>query len=218
MIPVLIVPVLANADRLYQMLNTIDHEVRTLIVIDNGEVVSQHRLTETNRAYIGRRHLLRMPTNLGVASSWNLGIKATPFAPWWLVANFDVQWPMGSLDRFAAEAGPDRLLLSGGAPPWCVFAIGEQVVSQVGLFDEGLHPAYWEDIDYRRRCDLHGVTVVESDIDVWHANSSTLAAGYHDRNLETFAPNAERASLRAARGDLSSGEWSLEARRALSWD
>ena len=54
MIPVLIVPVLANADRLYQMLNTIDHEVRTLIVIDNGEVVSQHRLTETNRAYIGR--------------------------------------------------------------------------------------------------------------------------------------------------------------------
>lgn len=218
MIPVMIVPVLANADRLYEMLRTIDHEVRVLIVIDNGEVVSRHRLTEINRTHIGRRHLWHMPTNLGVATSWNLGIKATPFAPWWLVVNFDVLWLSGSLGRFAAEAGPDRLLLSGGAPPWCAFAIGEQVVSQVGLFDEGLHPAYWEDTDYRRRCDAHGIAVVESDIDVPHANSSTLAAGYHDRNLETFGPNAERASSRAAQGDMSSGEWSLEARRALSWD
>ena len=218
MIPVLIVPVLANADRLFEMLRTIDHEIGTLVVIDNGEVVSRHRLTEVSWVHVKHRYLWRMPANLGVASSWNLGIKATPFAPWWLIANFDVLWPAGSLARFAAEAGPDRLLLSGGAPPWCAFAIGEQIVSRVGLFDEGLHPAYWEDIDYRRRCDAHDVQVVESNIEVIHSNSSTLAAGYYHRNLDTFGPNADRAAQRAAQGDLTSGEWSLEARRALSWD
>ena len=217
-IPVLIVPVLADAERLYEMIRSINHPVDTLVVIDNGAPVSRHRLNELNRTHVGRRYLLQMPSNLGVATSWNLGIKATPFAPWWLVANFDVIWLIESLERFAAEAGPDRLLLSGGAPPWCAFAIGEQVVSKVGLFDEGLHPAYWEDIDYRRRCDALGVQVVESDIDVFHSNSSTLAAGYHRQNLRSFAPNAERATLRAARGDMSNGEWSLEARRALSWD
>lgn len=217
-IPVLVVPLLTDAERLYEMLRTVDYPVDTLVVIDNGAPVSRHRLTEINRTHIGRRHLLQMPSNLGVASSWNLGIKSTPFSPWWLVANFDVLWPAGSLERFALEAGSNRLLLSGGAPPWCAFAIGEQVVSKVGLFDEGLHPAYWEDIDYRRRCDALQVRVVESSIPVVHSNSSTLAAGYHQKNLRSFAPNAERASLRAARGDMSNGEWSLEARRALSWD
>lgn len=218
MIPVLIVPVLTDADRLFEMLRTIDHEVDTLVVIDNGSVVSRHRLTELSWRKIKHRTLLNLPSNLGVASSWNLGIKVTPFAPWWLVANFDVLWPAGSLGRFAAEAGPDRLLLSGGEPSWCAFALGDRVVSEVGLFDEGLHPAYWEDVDYRRRCDAAGVQVVESDIPVVHANSSTLAGGYHEHNLRTFHENAERASLRASTRDMSSGEWSLRARRALSWD
>ena len=218
MIPVLIVPVLTDADRLFEMLRTIDHEVDTLVVIDNGSVVSRHRLTELSWQYVKHRTLLHMPSNLGVPTSWNLGIKATPFAPWWLIANFDVLWPSGSLARFAAEADSDRLLLSGGAPPWCAFAVGDQIVSEVGLFDEGLHPAYWEDIDYRRRCDTLGVQVVESDIPVVHANSSTLASGYHRQNIRTFHVNAERASLRASRGDMSNGEWSLKARRALSWD
>ena len=218
MIPVLIVPILTDADRLFEMLRTIDHEVDTLVVIDNGSVVSRHRLTELSWRYVKHRTLLHMPSNLGVAGSWNLGIKATPFAPWWLIANYDVLWPAGSLGRFAAEANSGRLLLSGGAPPWCAFALGDEIVSQVGLFDEGLHPAYWEDIDYRRRCDAAGVAVVESDIPVVHANSSTLASGYHRQNLRTFHENAERASLRAAAGDMSSGEWSLRARRALSWD
>lgn len=218
MIPVLIVPILTDADRLFEMLQSIDHEVDTLVVIDNGCVVSRHRLTELSWQHVKHRTLLNMPSNLGVAGSWNLGIKATPFAPWWLVANFDVVWPAGSLARFAAESAPRRLLLSGAVPPWCAFAIGDRVVSEVGLFDEGLHPAYWEDIDYRRRCDALGVEVIESDIPVVHANSSTLATGYHRQNFRSFRPNAERTARRAAAGDMSSGEWSLEARRALSWD
>lgn len=217
-IPVLIVPVLTDADRLFEMLRTVDHEVDRLVVIDNGSVVSRHRLTELSWRNIKHRTLLHMPSNLGVATSWNLGIKATPFAPWWLVANFDVLWPSGSLEQFVDQAGRDRLLLGGGEPEWCAFAVGEQVVTRVGLFDEGLHPAYWEDIDYRRRCDALNIKVVRSSIPVVHSNSSTLAGGYYEHNARSFGPNAERAAQRAAAGDMSSGEWSLEARRALSWD
>jgi len=218
MIPVLVVPVLADSSRLFAMLRTVDVDVETLIVIDNGRTVSRHRLADTNREHIQKRFLLTMPSNLGVPSSWNLGIKSTPFAPWWLVVNFDVVWPGGSLGQFADQARGDRLVLSGGAPEWCAFAIGEGVVSSVGLFDEGIHPAYWEDVDYRRRCDAAGVVVVESKIPVIHSNSSTLAAGFHHKNAETFSRNAARAQARAASGDMSDGEWSLRARRVLSWD
>lgn len=200
------------------MLRTVDVDVETLIVVDNGGTVSRHELTQINRKYLRRTYLWKMPRNLGVPTSWNLGIKATPFSPWWLVANFDVLFPSGSLRRLVDAASPDRLVLSGGEPAWCTFAIGEAVVERVGLFDEGIHPAYWEDIDYQRRAQALGVEIVKSGVPVVHANSSSLAAGFHDRNAVSFGANAERAQARAAAGDMSSGEWSLRARRALSWD
>jgi GT2 family glycosyltransferase len=218
MIPVLIVPVLTDAARLFAMLDSIDYPVKTLVVIDNGAPVSSTKLTALNRQHIGRRYLWRMPSNLGVATSWNLGIKATPFAPWWLVANYDLTWPPGVLERFAAASSPERVAVSGEAAQWCAFTIGEQVIKRVGLFDEGIHPAYWEDLDYERRCTAQGVTITRTGLPVGHRNSSTIAAGYADRNRVTFATNAARANQRANAGDLTSGEWSLTTRRALSWD
>lgn len=218
MIPALIVPVLTRYSMLYRMLETVDVQVDDLLIIDNGGHISQHKITALNRDHIGRRHVLRMPSNLGVAGSWNLGIKALPFVEWWLVANFDLVWPSGALRQFADSARRDALVLSGGTPPWCAYALGDGVVAKVGLFDEGLHPAYWEDLDYQRRCEAAGVEVVRSGIHVEHANSSTLGQGFHGLNARTFPANAARAQQRAAAGDMSSGEWSLEARRRLSWD
>jgi len=126
---------------------------------------------------------------LGVASSWNLIIKATPYAPWWMIANFDIEWPAGSLEQLAAISGPDRLVLSGGMPPWCAFTVGEQVVDQVGLFDEHFHPAYFEDNDYRRRCLLAGVPVINLLSRTRHENSATIASGYARHNQRTFPRN-----------------------------
>jgi GT2 family glycosyltransferase len=217
-IPALIVPVLTDHDTLYRMLESVDEWVDDLVVIDNGNTISRFKITALNRKNIGRRHVWRMPNNLGVATSWNLGIKALPFAEWWLVCNFDVVWPVGALREFASAARRDALVLSGGTPPWCAFAIGDHVVDRVGLFDEGLHPAYWEDIDYQRRCEAAGVEVVRSGVRVEHANSTTLQQGYHGLNARTFPENAARAQARAAAQDMTSGEWSLEARRRLSWD
>ena len=218
MIPVLIVPVLARTDLLYEMLESIDEPVETLIVVDNGGHVSGHRITDTNRACIGRRYVWKMPRNLGVPVSWNLGIKATPFAPWWMVANFDVTFPAGALASFVAHSSPDRVALSAASSAWCVFTIGENVVTEVGLFDEGIHPAYFEDADYLRRCKAHGVDVFASGINVDHKTSSTLESGFRDQNARTFGPNATRYNARREANDLTSGEWSLATRRALTWD
>jgi len=215
MIPVLIVPVLARYQLLYDMLASIDTDVQTLVIIDNG---GQGNTDLMHTPHAHRTHVLRLPSNLGVPSSWNLGIKSTPFAPWWMVANFDINWPAGAMQSFADLSGPDALVVSGEAAEWCVFTIGENVVQQVGLFDEGIHPAYWEDMDYMRRCAAHGVPITRSGIKVNHANSSTLATSYGAHNATTFGPNQQRANDRAYRGDLTSGDWSLATRRALSWD
>ena len=218
MIPVLIVPVLVKPELLYQMMESIDYHVEKLIVLDNGGHVSQHVVSDINRENVARRYVWRFPQNLGVPTSWNLGIKATPFAPWWMVANFDVCFPAGALAQFAEQSIEERVVLSGEAATWCVFTIGAQVVERVGLFDEGMHPAYFEDADYARRCQHHGIDIVSTDILVNHKNSSTLADGFAAQNSVSFQANAQRFKARKSAQDLSSGEWSLATRKALSWD
>lgn len=211
----MVVPILTRPDLLHRMLDSVDVEVGTLVVIDNG-----HCLPDDfpRREWAHNAYLLRMPANLGVAGSWNLGIKATPHAPWWMVANFDVTFPPGALAQFDRLDAPESLVLSGGSPEWCVFTVGERVVQRVGLFDEALHPAYWEDLDYERRCEAAGVPIIKSGIHVDHDNSSTLHSGYRGANERTFSPNAQYFADKIQRHDFTEGRWSLERRRALSWD
>jgi GT2 family glycosyltransferase len=215
MIPVMVVPILTAPELLDQMLDSVDYPVETLVVIDNGHCLPGDF---AHREWARAAYLLRMPSNLGVATSWNLGIKATPFAPWWLIANFDVTWPAGSLAKFDTEDASRVLRLSAAAPPWSAFSIGEEVVKTVGLFDEALHPGYFEDTDYQRRCEAAGAPVLQSAIPVDHRNSSTLSAGYREANDRTFGANLRYYRAKEFRGDLTEGGWSLKRRREQSWD
>lgn len=216
MIPALIVPVLANPSLLYRMLGSLDHEIEHLIVIDNGRCVDPTLVPWQD--HVRRFSLIPMPANLGVAGSWNLGIKSAPFADWWLIANFDVLWPAGSLCRFESEVARGSLCLSAASPPWAAFALASETVQTVGLFDESLHPAYFEDNDYERRCRHAGIPVVQTTIPVHHDNSSTLSAGYHEVNNRTYAANLDYWNRKQHREDYTEGRWNLTIRRRNSWD
>ena len=216
MIPAMVVTVLTAPHLLYRMVGSIDFPVAHLIVIDNGRCVDPAQVPWQDK--VDRFSLLPMPANMGVAGSWNLGIKCSPFADYWLIANFDVIWPAGSLELFHTYASRAFLTLSAGAPPWCAFAIGEEVVQTVGLFDESLHPAYFEDNDYQTRCRAAGIPVVLSDVPVHHDNSSTLTHGYRDKNQHTFQANAEYYKMKQEHNPTSEGRWSLAIRRRNSWD
>lgn len=215
-IPVMIVPVLTRADLLYRMVSSIDYPVDLLLIIDNGDCVNPVTLAERYRH--NKHRILKFPSNLGVATSWNIGIKSTPFAPWWLISGFDNVWPQGSLGAMAGRAQRDNLVLSGGAPPWTAFTIGDRVIERVGLADEFIHPAYGEDNDWERRILAAGFHVARTTIAVHHENSSTLHAGFQQRNTETFVRNMDYYHQKVARGDMGEGHWSLTRRRAQSWD
>lgn len=218
MIPALVVPVLNRPDLLHRMIASIDHPVGDLVVIDNGRCTSTIDHWPTSR-HVERTHRLAMPSNLGVPASWNLGVKATPFAPWWLIVNSDVTFPPGSLERLA-DIRAGGVVLSAASPPWACFALHDEAVAKVGLFDESIHPAYWEDRDYERRLRAAGVPIVETDIPVHHDNSSTLMgeAAYQRRNTDTFTANAAYFQRKVDTGDLTEGRWDIRRRRELSWD
>jgi GT2 family glycosyltransferase len=198
------------------MINSINYPIKDLVIINNG--AKDYDYLPVWNQWINKIWHLRMPSNLGVASSWNLGIKSTPMSDYWLISNFDVEWGGDSLKMFDELSNPNKLLLSNGAPSWCAFSLGWKVVDQVGLFDEALHPAYFEDNDFERRCLQKGFEVEHSFIPVAHDNSSTLKAGFQEINDRTFADNAEYYQQKIKDQDFSEGKWSIKRRRRNAWD
>ena len=210
----LIVPVLNRYDLLQRMLNSVDVPVEHLLIIDNGS--SNEKLNISDK--FAKVTHLRMPANLGVGGSWNLGIKSFPYAQRWFIASNDVAFLPGALQSLS-QARRDEVTLTGDAPHWQCFALGDEAVSSIGLFDEcGFFPAYFEDNDYMRRADFAGINIRLIDIAVSHDNSSTIKAGYQDKNAKTFMANQSYHQSKVQNQDYSAGVWSLDIRRKNGWE
>lgn len=216
MIPALIVPVLTRHDLLDRMIKSINHPVKDLVIIDNGS--TNHDWTPTWNQWVAKIWHIKLPSNLGVPCSWNLGIKCLPKSEYWLISNFDVEWGGDSLKMFQEISRKDKLVLSNGAPSWCAFSLGWEVVDKVGLFDESFVPAYFEDNDYERRCEFQNIEIMRSFIPVAHDNSSTLKAGFQRENDFSFPANQEYMNHKIKTQDFSEGKWSIKRTRKLGWD
>jgi GT2 family glycosyltransferase len=208
----LIVPVLNRYDLLQRMLDSVDVQVDHLLVIDNGTGAD---LTFSDK--FDKVTVLAMPANLGVSGSWNLGIKSFPYAQRWFIISNDVQFNPGALGELS-KARRDEITLTARFPHWQAFALGDEAVSDIGLFDESLFPAYFEDNDYTRRAEFVGVNIRRLEIDVSHENSSTIKAGYQDKNAKTYAANDRYFERKIASNDYSAGSWSLDIRRENGWE
>lgn len=213
----LIVPVLNRYDLLLNMLRSIDEPVGRLLIIDNGG--SFERLFDKPELpTVEQMFTVTLPSNLGVAGSWNLGVKLLPHDSVWHFTSNDVVFRPGALATLS-EARNDRLSLSEAFPHYQTFAVGEAVVEAVGLFDERLYPAYFEDNDYQRRVEAAGFQVVRLPIVTAHANSSTLHSNpnYVEHNKRTFEANRTFYEGKVATGDYSWG-WDLARRRSGEWN
>jgi len=189
MIPVLIVPVLNRPELLDRMLDSVDVEVGTLVIVDNGDVV--HPTTHLADRWQGHTRLIWPGHNLGVAASWNLGMKVTPDAPWWFITGFDMLYTPGDLQQLVDEMNsspkPRTVHLHG----YSSFALNRDGVERVGYFDENFHPAYFEDNDYAYRCFLKGMEAVHLLNGAKHEGSATIYGdqSYRDQNHQTFEAN-----------------------------
>ena len=215
MIPNLIVPVLNRYDLLRRMLASLDYPIRDLLIIDNGGKFED--LFARDELPVKNLRVLNLPSNLGVAASWNLGIKLFPHDNRWTFASNDVVFEPGALSMLST-ASSDSLTLSDRVPYWQTFAVGEGLVDRVGLFDERFMPAYFEDNDFERRVKLAGLPVTKLPLNVRHDNSSTLKADpkLQEANNRTFVRNKKLYARKKMVGD-SGWSWTLRDARAGDW-
>lgn len=215
MIPVLAIPCLNRFDLLKRCIDSIDFPVAKLLIINNS---GDHEYIPPN-INVKDLYVWRMPTNLGVATSWNLAIKSTPHASGWVLTNNDAWFAPGALQNFWSTCDPNEIQLSG-TPGWANVWVGRGVVEKVGLFSECYTNAYMEDVDYAKRADAAGVTVCVSDAVVHHDNSSTINS---DPNLKVLngkshTANARLHDQRWADGVPGEGNWDLLRRCEYGFD
>ena len=216
----LIVPVLNRYDLLQRMLDSLDYPVKHLLVIDNGASGVLEDIELHVPDCVEHTTYLPMPANLGVAASWNLGVKLFPYDDRWFIVSNDVQFKPGALERLS-EARTDSITLSGMFPRWQAFCLGYEAVRRLGgLADESFFPAYFEDKDLERRAVRFDVPVVQMDIPMVHDNSSTIKSDpfLQQKNSNTFSNNQEHYSNKVANEDFTAGGWDVERRRRNGWE
>ena len=214
MIPVLGFCTLARFDLADRLLNSIDYPVGDLVIIDNsGKKEWQPQKPEI----VERMWFIQVPNGLGLVGAWNLIVKATPFAPYWLLVNDDAWFEGGALKIIADNADPDALSFLDINTKWSCIVLGEKAVKDAGLYDERFYPLYFDDDDYERRIRQAGVSIEHIPAKIHHDNSSTLAAGYQQSNSKTFAANSKLFEIKVSNEDYSQGNWDLEIRRANDW-
>jgi GT2 family glycosyltransferase len=170
-IPTIVVPILTEPDRLDALLESIDHPVGRVIVIDNGACIDPQIGGRSNMPF--KVHVVHLPHNLGVAASWNLGFRCAPLSPYWVVVNSDIEFGAGDLARLeaAVESRANAIYYSLGM---ALFAVTPPALQAVGTFDENLVLAYDEDLDWQRRARLIGTLEVEVGFTGKHAGSATI--------------------------------------------
>ena len=210
----LIVPVLNRFDLLKRMVESID--VNTTVYVINNSGVEQDLEHDNPLVEI---HWVNLPSNLGVASSWNLGIKMLPFESRWYISSADCEFAPGDLELLQT-AKRDALTLCDKFPYYQTFVVGDEIVNTVGLFDESLHPIYFEDNDYERRIAHWGLRVDRLPLQLKHDNSSTINsdARLSLRNEVTFRNNQKYFNQKVDANRFDEGRWQLQVRRVNSWD
>jgi GT2 family glycosyltransferase len=215
MIPVLIIPVLNRYDLLDKNIETVDYPINEILIINNGKENYTSKRSDLNI------RILNLPSNLGMSGSWNLGIKLYPHKEYLIYSSADTHWIPGSLEKLNFASGKDKLVMTTEA--WSCFSIGENIIREVGLFDEFFYPIYFEDNDYYERIMrsnikdgyIHGTI----EVNVPHGASQTINSdeSFKKRNDETFLKNKEYFNKKNNEDFKILGQWNIDRRRENEW-
>ena len=197
------------------MVASIDHELDGLLIIDNGGKLEGLQVPDN----VKQTTVLSMDNNLGIAPSWNLGVKNYPFEDVYYFTSNDCVFQPGTLAKLERESATDKVTISELWPHWQLFSVGDQVFENCGLFDEAIFPMNFEDDEFEWRVGELGYSVEKLDLPMAHDGQMTFKsdAHYAARNTVTYKANEVYYNQKKTEGRLNAGEWSLKIRRANNW-
>lgn len=120
---------------------------------------------------------------IGYGKAFNQGLKYAKGDYLVCVSN-DTVLTGGSL---ADLCKPGVVTYSRNAQWGCFFCLPRSVYEQIGGFDERFEKAYWEDVDYRKRLEVAGISCLRIDsIEVQHEGGATVKTLGIEGEAEAF--------------------------------
>lgn len=215
MIPVVGFATLKRFDLADRLLASIDYPVEHLVIVDNSGTASYNPVKPD---WVVNMWVIRVPYGLGLVGAWNLIIKSTPYAQYWVLVNDDAWFEAGALKKIEENVDTNALNFVKCEPKWSAPIFGEGMIARVGLYDERFYPLYFDDNDMERRVKHFNVPIHEIDAVIHHENSSTLNSGFQEKNNRSYTANSALYTRKGVLQDFTSGHWDLMIRRANRWD
>lgn len=215
MIPVIGFATITRFDLAERLIKSINYPVEHLVVINNSG--KQTWRPEQPKTVQNLWHI-EVPYGLGLVGAWNLVIKSTPYAPYWVLVNDDAWFSPDALETIEREVDTEALNFAHvDQTPWAAPIFGEGCIRRAGLYDEAFYPVYFDDNDYERRIRNAGVEVKQLSARIHHDPMRTRQ-DFLEQNQRTWAANEKRYHEKIRDNDYSVHGWSLETRRANRWD
>lgn len=215
MIPVLGFATLKRFDLADRLLASIDYPVEHLVIVDNSGTCEYEPVKPV---WVVNMWVIRLPFGLGLVGAWNLIVKSTPYAPYWVLVNDDAWFQPGQMKAIPEQVDTAALNFLDIVPKWSGVVFGEGMIDKVGLYDENFYPLYFDDNDLERRVELAGIDKKSIHCRMGHDNSSTLHSGFQAVNGRSYSNNAKLYAENAAQGRIEATAWTLKTRRDNRWD
>jgi GT2 family glycosyltransferase len=214
-IPVVGFATITRFDLAERLIASIDYPVENLVIVNNS---GKQTWQPTKPDLVEKLWHLEVPYGLGLVGAWNLVIKSTPYAPYWVLVNDDAWFAPGALETIEREVDTEALnFVNIEQTPWAAPIFGEGCVRRAGLYDEAFYPIYFDDNDYERRIRNAGVPIKQLSARIYH-EPMTTRQNFLEANSRTWVANERRHNDKIANQDFSVHGWSLDVRRANRWD
>ena len=215
MIPVVGFATVFRFDLADRLIDSINYPVEHLVVVNNSGTREWQPKENPN---VQNTWHIEVPNGLGLVGAWNLIVKSTPYAPYWVLINDDAWFSADALETIEREVDTNALnFCHVEQTPWAAPVFGEGCIEKAGLYDEAFYPIYFDDNDLERRIRHAGVEVKQLSARIHHEPMQTRQR-FHDRNAVTWAANEARLKQKIADNDHTEHGWSLAVRRANRWD
>lgn len=219
MIPLLGITTCNQIDHYEKLINSINFPIKTVSVLVNSNLEYFDQVRKVSKtSFVGEFEFSFCPQNMGCGPSWNYHIKHYPSEDYWVLCSDDVQ--LGKNDLFQIQCLMKSYDGAFGDKDceYILFALNRNMIRNVGLFDENIYPACYEDNDYRKRISLSNVKTCHFDITALHNDQpagSPHGCGTASRlSEEKLREYQNRVQMN---GEYFERKWSDTLTRVDSW-
>ena len=107
--------------------------VEKLVIVDNSGLCEYE---PKKPDWVVNMWVIRVPFGLGLVGAWNLIVKSTPYAPYWVLVNDDAWFEPDQMKHIPEQVDTAALNFLDILPSWSGVVFGEGMVDKVGLYDE----------------------------------------------------------------------------------